>query len=41
MYAWQGFGDLFQTFEGLDDVKYIDEDIKAVENLMIDSECKS
>jgi len=29
-YAWQGFGDLFQTFEGLDDVKYINEEIKAV-----------
>jgi len=27
---WQGFGDLFQTFEGLVNVKYIDEEIKAV-----------
>jgi len=29
---------LFQTFEGLDDVEYIDEDIKAVEDLMMDGE---
>jgi hypothetical protein len=37
-YAWQGFSDLFQTFKGLDDTKYIDEDIKAVEDLMMDGE---
>jgi len=35
---WQGFSDLFQTFKGLDDTKYIDEDIKAVEDLMMDGE---
>jgi len=39
--VWQGFRDLFQTFEGLDDVKYIDEDIKAVEDLMTDDENES
>ena len=40
-FYWQGFSDLFQTFKGLDDVMYIDEDIIAVEDLMIDSEDES
>jgi hypothetical protein len=40
-YAWQGLSDLFQTFEKLDDFRYIDEEIQAVSELLAAGEIAS